>query len=134
MSVGPTTLEEHAQRVLDLLPGADVSRTTEVIQIRHGSDEGFVVLVTTEAIEVRLPTIEWTSGTHGPALTSRLWRRVKARSLGDRELSNLLEQARQARQQEYSVCRFCGDSVPVEHRHDDTCCHGCAERHLGIVH
>ena len=49
-----------------------------MFEIEHDyeGEEGIVLLITPEAIELRLPTVEWTEGTHGPAPTSRLWRRI----------------------------------------------------------
>ena len=78
---GFRTVEHLALLVLKYLPEAEVTRTRDVIQLDHGGERGIVVLITPEAIEVRLPTIEWTKGAYGPAKTSRLWKRIAAGKL-----------------------------------------------------
>ena len=73
-SEGLRMVERHALRVLQFLPQAKVERTQDAIQITEGDDKGFIVLVTPEAVEFRLPTVEWTCGAYGPARASRLWK------------------------------------------------------------
>jgi hypothetical protein len=124
--------EEFALRILDLLPDSQVERTRDVIQVAHGKDEGIIVLVTPEAIELRLPTLEWPHP-HSPGPSSRLWKRIKWERLGGRKLKRLLDEAKQARMDEFATCRFCKQRFPPECMHDDVC-HGCAERHLGVCH
>lgn len=130
---GPTRLESRTQQIVDLVPGCEITRTTEMIQIRFGSMEGIVVLVTPEAYEIRLPTIEWTYGAYGPAAVTRLWRRIEGTEIDESALRKAIEDAEAARRGEFSPCRFCGERVAIEHRHGDVC-HGCAERRLGVVH
>lgn len=131
---GLRAAEEHAAKVIQLLPGAQVERTRDVIQIDAGGDTGIVVLVTTEALELRLPTVEWTMGSHGPATSSRLWKRLKWDQLQDGQLPGLLAQAQAARRREYRNCPYCGGRFPPEHRVEKNICHTCAEKHLGIVY
>jgi hypothetical protein len=131
-SDGLRSVEHNAQRVLGLLSDAVVERTRDCIQIDSGGDEGIVVLVTAEAIELRLPTVEWTMGAYGPAAASGLWKRIST-SVSDAELASMLGEAKDARQSEFVRCRFCEQRFPPERRHGDVC-HGCAERHLGVVH
>jgi hypothetical protein len=125
--------EEFALRLLDLLPGAEVERTRDVIQIAHGDNEGIIILVTPEAMELRLPTFEWPHP-HSPGPSSRLWKRIKWESLGNKRLLRLVEEAKQARLGEFATCRFCKKRFPPECMHDDDVCHGCSERHLGVCH
>lgn len=101
--------------------------------MRFDTLEGIVVLVNSESLEIRLPTIEWTHGSHGPVAATRLWRRIEGADLDDSALRHALREAAEARRGEFSPCRFCGERVAIEHRHGDVC-HGCAERHLGVVH
>lgn len=124
--------EEFALRVARLMPEAEVQRARDVILFIERDDPGLVVFVTPEALEIRLPTTVW-DGPHSPRPTSRLWKRRTWRRLGDRKLKRLLDEGRQARTAQFVNCRFCGKPYPPEHRHDDVC-HGCAERHLGVVH
>lgn len=130
---GPTSLEYRAQQVVDYFPECEITRTTASIQIRFDSLEGIVVLVSPEAFEIRLPTIEWTHGTHGPAAVTRLWRRLEVAEMKEYALRAAIEEAVEVRRSEFSPCRFCGERVAIEHRHDNVC-HGCAERRLGVVH
>ena len=73
----PSRVERNAQRVLELLPDATVERTRDAIQLDWGGQHGLVVLVTADAFEFRLPTVEWPHP-HEPAAGSRLWRRRSA--------------------------------------------------------
>lgn len=131
---GLLRVEALALMVLEYLPDAQLTRTRDAIQIEHGGEQGIVVLVTAEAVELRLPTVEWTCGAYGPAPSSRLWKRVRAEALfdGKLELGSLLTRARDARAREFRSCKYCRESVAIEHRHGNVC-HGCAERYEGIV-
>ena len=130
---GPRKVDELAARVLRFLPGARIDRTRDVIQLDWHGEEGIVVVVTPEALEFRLPTIEWTKGSYGPAESSRFWKRVEDKRLSESELGNLDQSAKAARRAQYRTCRFCGERYPPERRSEVDVCHGCAEKHLGIV-
>jgi len=115
-----------------------VTRGRDVYELGYDVDgeEGVLVLVTAEAIELRLPTVEWTAGSHAPVASSRLWRRVEGLDiidLSDEQLVELLEAAKQARADEWTTCRYCGERVPVEHRLNGDVCHSCASKHEGVV-
>lgn len=61
-----------------MLPGACVERTPDLIQINLGDfrdEKGVVVILTPEAIELRLPTLQW-RGSHTPVTSSKLWKRI----------------------------------------------------------
>ncbi len=130
----PRQVEALALRVRGFLPGCALARTRDAVQFDDAGDEGIVVLVTAEAIELRLSTVEWTCGPYGPAPASRLWKRVRARDLSDERLRELIDAARRVRQREFRRCRFCGERVPPEHRFDKDTCHGCASSHLQVVY
>jgi len=130
---GPRIVERHAAKFLELLPGAHMERTRDVIQIDHGGQEGIVVVVTPEDIEFRLPTVEWTMGAYGPCESSRLWKRVGTDELDDEMLPDLIRRAKQARKRQYRKCRHCGRRVPTEHRYSADVCHACASEHEGVV-
>lgn len=132
-SDGLSLVEENAAKVLNRLPGAIVERTRDCIQIDYGGENGIVALVTAEAIEFRMPTVEWTMVSYGPAASSRLWKRVKYSEITDAELESLLNDALKHRANEFKKCLYCGQSFPPEHRHRNVC-HGCAEKHSGVVH
>lgn len=129
---GPRVVERRALAVLDHLGDGEVSRTRDVIQIDSGGEAGIVAVVTAEALELRLPTVEWTRGSYGPAGTSRLWRRVTWDQCPS-PLSDLIAEARAARQEEFRECRYCSGRFPPEHRVEEDVCHGCASRHQGVV-
>jgi hypothetical protein len=130
---GLRSVEALALRVLARLPSGEVARTREVIQIDDGGDEGICLVITAEHLELRLPSIEWTCGAYGPARTSVLWKRAKWDGLSDETLDELLTAARRARHAQFRKCRFCGERFPPERRHGNVC-HGCAEKHLGVIH
>lgn len=130
---GHRLVERNAERVMALMPGGSIERTRDSIQIDTGGERGLVILVTPEAIELRLPTVEWTGGSHGPATSSRLWRRLKLEKLSDESLSELLQKAFAARAAEFKKCRYCGEFFPPEHR-TGRACHGCASDQEGIVY
>jgi len=131
---GPLKVEINAERVLALLPESSIERTRDCIQINCGVETGIVILVTPESIEIRLPTVEWTGGAYGPVRSSKFWKRINESKINDEKLGNLLKEALKGRLSEFKTCRYCEKSFPPEHRHSEDVCHGCAERHLGVVH
>jgi hypothetical protein len=102
-----------------------------VIQITYAGQEGIVVLVTAEAIEIRLPTIEWTMGAYGPTPSSIFWKRMKTPS--DEQLADVLDKGLWARSSQFRLCIFCCKAFPPEHM-TGKACHGCATEHLGVVY
>lgn len=128
-----TQVERRAQQVWALLPGATMTRTRDVVQLDYAGERGIVAVVTAEALELRLPTVEWTHGAYGPAAASRLWQRVLWEELPATALAERIAQAIAARQAEFKRCRYCGQLVPPERRVDDDVCHGCASRYEGVV-
>jgi len=131
---GLRVVEQHAARIKELLPRAEMERTRDVFQFCDGGDEEAIVLVVSrEALEIRHPRTEWTRGAYGPAASSCLWRRRKWASLKSAELPELIASARRARKRQFRRCRFCGGRFPPEHRIEDDVCHGCASSHLGVT-
>lgn len=136
--VGFRNAEKLALRVLRLIPVKGVERTRDAIQIESYDDltaenSGIIVLVTPEAIEIRLPTVEWTKGCHGPALSTCLWQRVDAEGLKDKHLGQLLHTAQQVRTGMFRPCRYCKQVLPPEERVRYNVCYRCGARHLSIV-
>jgi hypothetical protein len=133
-SEGLTRVEANARGLMQLLAVTRMERTRDVFDLHVGGDEdGAVVIVTAEAVELRLPTVEWTCGAYGPALTSRFWKRVKWSDAAPEQISEMTQKALAKRRAEFKPCRFCGREFPPEHRHGNVC-HGCAEKHLHVVH
>jgi hypothetical protein len=106
----------------------------EAIQFELDRDDCRVtLLVTAEALELRLPTVEWPTP-YAPTASTRLWKRALWSRLGnDVALRALVDAAFEKRRREFVACRYCRRPTPPEHRHGRVC-HGCAETHLGIVH
>ncbi len=132
-SAGLRKVEENAEKVLALLPESTLERTRDCIQINSCGEKGIVTLVTAEAIELRLPTIEW-KGPHEPVASSRFWKRMQESEIADEELGVILREALKERWGEFRNCRYCKKPFPPEHRHREDVCHGCAEKYLGVVH
>jgi predicted RNase H-like nuclease len=130
---GETRVALNAGRVRELLPRAQATVTAHVAEFVVEGEDGVIVLVTAETIELRLPTTEWTHGTHGPAAASRLFRRLESDGLSDARLASELERARAARRSEFAVCRYCGRPTPPEHRTSTDVCHSCASEHEHVV-
>ncbi len=130
---GMTIIERNAARVEALLSGAAVNVTPHVAELLVPGEDGVIALVTAETVELRLPTVEWTSGTHDPAEASRLWKRLDIADLPDEQLASEIAEARAARKSEFATCRYCGERVPAEHRISSDVCHSCASRYEGVV-
>ena len=134
-------LREHERLALAVrqhLPTAIEQRTQDVIEFHYGGEHGIALLLTPEAVEVRLPTVDWTRGTHDPVASTRLWRRLKLAQLGGEEgnwpeLWPAVDRALAVRTNEFRPCRYCKQLTPVEHR-TGRACHGCASTHEGIVY
>jgi hypothetical protein len=130
---GTATFEVKAGRILGLLPGAKLVKTQDAIQIEYGGEEGIVLIVTAEGLELRHPTIEWAQGSHGPVSSPLLWKRVIWDKLKEEDLPELLRSAQTARKRRFHKCRYCGERFPPERRISKDVCHGCASRYEGVV-
>jgi hypothetical protein len=134
-SEGFRSVERNALRLIALWPcDWEVERARDVIQLSFGGQMGLVVIVTSEAFEFRVPSVEWTMGPYGPAASSRPWKRIACDRVSDHHLRSLIETALAERSSEFKTCKYCGRDFPPEYRHADDVCHCCAERYLGIVH
>lgn len=126
--------EQEALELLEFFPDATISRTRDAIQIDIRGESGIVLILTPEACELRLPTVSWVHP-HVPIRLSKLGQRILWGKMSrDKTLKDLCNEMLRVREDEYKLCRFCGREFPPEHRHSDDVCHGCAERHLGVVH
>ena len=130
----PRSIEVTAETVLRILPGARLERTRDAIQIDTGDDEmALVLLITPEALELRLSSTKWTCGSNGPVAASVLWKRLPETEFSTEQLTKLIADAKDARRAQFRECRYCGQTWPPEHMDGDVC-HGCEEREQGIVH
>jgi hypothetical protein len=126
-------VEQHALRVLQLIPKSKIERTRDVIQLTEATERGVSAVVTEEALELRLPTVEWVHP-HEPLEASRSWKSLPWDKLEGAKLKKFISAARAAREDEYKKCKYCGHYFPPEHRHGKNVCHGCAEKHECVVH
>ncbi len=129
--------EDVAYAVIAALPAFTMRGLRDVIQIieKLPDERGITVLLTPEAMELRLPVTDWRSP-YEPLETTRLWRRVELQALTLDDLPHLLQTARDAQKAALERCVHCGQLFPpghVETIKGRPCCHGCAERHEGVV-
>jgi len=129
-----------------------LDRTRDVIEIRFSTGQGvgadLVVLVTPDALELRAPTIEWTEGSHAPAASSELWRRVVwsendhvyfrlvnavEEENADAEIHEHLDALAAAHEASLKTCTHCNE-VFFPDRMAGGACQGCAEEFEGVVH
>lgn len=142
-SEGLRQVERNALAMLEVLPtGLTIERTRDAIQIDSGGEEGVVLLVTPEALEIRIPLTEWTLGGYAPTQSSRLWKRVRWKRKWDAgfsgELQALVDDAFKARQDEFKNCGYCGNRFSPDHTISSQLmkgpiCHGCASDHEQVV-
>jgi hypothetical protein len=146
-SEGLTGCEHRCLDVLEAvreagLHAAAPTRTRDVFQldvpVDGGEDLDFVSLVVTEeALEARLPAIEWTTGYAGPTVVTTLWRRERFSRLRGRALGRFLAQAVGAHRARFVTCPRCkqrfgpGQTSELD---GQAVCHGCAERFHGVVY
>ena len=115
-----------------------LGRTRDAIEIRFptGHEDGadLVVIVTPEAMELRVPTIEWTEGSHGPAVSSVLWRRLEWGDgvIDEVALHGQLVALESAYMAGLRQCFHCGEKF-IAARMSGKACHGCAEIFEGVV-
>src|SRR5947209_6356214 len=93
-------VEDRVPGVLRLLRDPTVERTRDAVLLIETGEEGLTVLMTAEAIELRLPTVVWVTP-HTPERRSRLWKRFLWRHLnGAGGLAAAVQRARHARARE----------------------------------
>ena len=129
--------EEVAYAITAALPRFSMRRWRDCIQISETvpDEEGITVLLTPEAMELRLPVTDWPHP-HEPVETTRLWQRVELQELALDDLAGLLQAARDAQTAALKRCAHCGQLFPpgrVMTIDGRVCCHGCAERNEGVV-
>ena len=124
--------EEFAKRLLQMFPKSIASRTRDCIQIDYLGDQGVVMLLTPESVEIRLPTTDWTQGSHGPVASSSLKKRHSLAHDSESDIVASIYEAVSEREAKFKVCPYCHKEFPPEHMAAGAC-HGCASNHLGIV-
>ena len=129
-----TVIEKNALKILKHLKGSSVERTSDSIQINYNDLKGIVVLVTNEAFEIRIPTIEWAGGSYDPVQTSDLWKRYEFKEINDDEIGQLLNHGLDEQKKHIRTCSHCKKEFYESQMHSETVCHGCAERELGVLH
>jgi len=106
------------------------------LRLFAGDPEEVIVTITAGAVEVAIFDLRW-DGPHTPVVHPKLlgvlyWGHFSP-SQFEEMLTALVQTACQFRQAEFTKCRYCDRVLGPEHMHGDVC-HGCAERHEGVVH
>ncbi len=133
-------LASHLFEATDHLFEAAIHEACDVFVVEDTGNpmSAIVAVVTSDALELRLPTVEWTAGSHGPKRSTQLWQRLSLDEVdNDRLLRERLQAAGEARRRQWESCTHCGRDVPLEHRHqggDHPCCHGCAGEHHSVIY
>ena len=132
-----TSIEERAREVMAWRSPCRLERTQNVIEIQFpdpgDSDAVLVALVTNDALELRLSTIEWTCGSHGPALASDLWKRLTWTEVDEvGGVAVPLTALAEAHRERLERCDYC-EQLFLPARMSDSACHGCAEKHDGVL-
>lgn len=105
----------------------------EAIFIHQGqfSDEdGLVLVVTDDALELRLPTLEW--HIHTPRAVSKLWRHISLQEQPELDLRQLIADAQASQKETFGDCKYCGALKPEGWMHGKDVCQSCAENILGV--
>ena len=92
-----------------------------------------MILFTPEGAELRLPSIEWTMGSYGPARSSNLWRRLPAREVAEAGVADSLNRLRNALRRRLRRCKYCDEKV-MPYRMTGDACHGCASEFERVVY
>jgi hypothetical protein len=134
---GLRAVERAALGIVDWRRPVEVSRGRDVIEIRFpdpgDEDLDLTVLVTGEAIELRLPTIEWTMGSFGPARSSELWKRLPLSEIPAGGAHELLGELHRALLRRLRTCKHCRRRF-LPARMTRNSCHGCASDVEGVVY
>lgn len=127
-ATGLRPLEHRALAVLRWREGGVLERTRDAIQVTFADptdgDAELSALLTPEALELRLPTIEWTAGSHGPFLGSRLWRRVPWARIAEGQEGAWLDELAAAYGRHLRKCVRCQQTF-LPSRMAGRTCHGC---------
>lgn len=87
-----------------------------------------VVPVPTGGFLVGRLDVEWL-GAHEPVL-----RMHGVKHVPEGALERTVRKSRREWAGRLQTCTYCGRALMPGLMHDETCCHGCAERHLGVIH
>lgn len=81
------------------------------------------IVVTPEALELRLPAVEWTMGAYGPARSSELWRRLLFKDIDGPEgvAKHLRRLERALKRRMANRCNKCGDQCRPSTLQDGIC-------------
>ena len=129
--------ERVAIEILEQVCLARVKRLQDVIRIECDphSDDGLILLLTPEAIELRYSVTDW-PGPGVPVASSKLWRRMLLEEFDVALLDDWLKQTVADRRATFRRCADCGREFAPEHSLEldgSAYCHGCAENNHGIV-
>ena len=128
---GGRRVDFHLSQVLEIVEVFEIERTRDVIQVNCDGEDGIVLLLTPEALEIRFGLTEWSG--QRPRRSSLLSKRVEWRELEGPRLWELILGAIEARRADFYKCAYCGDDFRLEYMTEGAC-HGCAQTHRGIVY
>ena len=122
-------------RSLHLSPSVIIERAIRVRRTIDGAEVEVTIVLTPEAVEVRLPAGYW----NGPAELVRCnrpwkrlsWEEIEAGDGFESTICSLVEEGLAERAAEYFTCRYCGESIPPEHGDGDAC-YGCRSKYEGV--
>jgi len=136
---GLLIVERNALLLMEVLKSTSFQRTRDVIQVDYkvNEDVELTVLVTREAYDFRLLTIEWTQGSYAPVKTSKIWKTLEVEALGEKEIkdkiSKLIDEALKVMNGDLVTCKYCKEKFHPSHTIDGGVCHSCAVKHLNVV-
>ena len=108
-----------------------LERTRDVYVFAFPEHGDIRVVVSPEAVELRLSSTEW-CGQHTPVGSSQLWRRLQHHEVAD--VDDALKRLHAAQRRRLRTCRHCQRRVDPAHMHSKDICCGCAERYLGVIY
>lgn len=136
-SEGLRGFEHAALEALEWRSPHLLARTRDAIEIRFPDTEDddleLMILLSPEGAELRLPTVEWTMGSYGPARTSYLWKRVSLEEILEAGAKGQLNRLRAALKRRRRRCKRCNERF-LTSRMTGATCHGRASKFNGVVY
>jgi len=107
------------------------------VRLTAGDPCEIVVQISGNEVHFSQFALEW-EGSHEAVIRPLPIATIHWRTLLKKERTQtfklLVEMIVKRRRKLYRVCQYCERLVPPESLHGEKTCHGCAERHLGVVH
>jgi hypothetical protein len=140
---GLRAVDRMAMRIGQLLPESVIERTRDIYQFTVRDPGGLVVVVTPEAVEFRLPTVDWTSECSTPLPVSRPFKRLRTAGKPepvdaklDGKLDRLIQETRHSVSRNFVSTPAAKKHTPPEHGvtlDGEWTCHGCAGHNAEVA-